>query len=458
MRADGSLLYVTQFLLEAAVTTIDVASFSVAGVTPIPDQPLDPSLNTLIPNGEVRTVYAAVPRPDDGEIWVLHQLLANQTPEPVLVFNNTAFPTITRLAPGGWNVDDRLMLAPSTPLTFGGAFIDVVSGFRDIAFTPDGALALVADAQSEDVMVFDAANGDEIALVRPTPSALIEGIVVDSTGTHAYLQGRGTHNVTVLSIDENGESSKVAVAGPPIECLPPATRCPRTFAAASGSSTAATRPSFPSRRTSGSPARPATPKGRATPSPGSSSRARATPPPTREDQSTPASCSARPFGTPSFSTTRRSRSSRAAATAEFDPSQLPDLQALADFVNYAIPFPQNPNLSQSGVLTPSQASGQQIFNSPQAKCFSCHTGPYFTDSGAGNPSLDFGVPPLLHDIGTCVTTAPFPTSPTRIPTGKGGEHARSILRACGASSRPRLTCTTAARRPWTSPSPGLCPG
>jgi len=40
-------------------------------------------------------------------------------------------------------------------------------------------------------------------------------------------------------------------------------------------------------------------------------------------------------------------------------------------------------------------------------CATCHSGPRFTDSAAGNASLDLGGEVLLHDVGTCVD-APFP--------------------------------------------------
>jgi YVTN family beta-propeller protein len=410
IRADGSLLYVTQFLLDPAVTTVDVATFSIADVTPIPDQLPDPSQNDLIPNGEVRTLYAAVPRPDDGEIWVLHQLLANQTPQPLLAFNTTAFPTITRLAPGGWNVDDRLMLAPSTPLTFGGAFIDVVSGFRDIAFTPDGALALIADAQSEDVLVLDAASGDEVALVRPTPSALIEGILVDGSGKHAFLQGRGTHNVTVLSIHEDGDSSTVAVAGPPIECLANGDPMPANLRLGFRLFYSSNSAQFPVTQNFWIACATCHPEG--------------------ETDDITWEFAEGPRDTPSnaggpintgFLFRQATRNSiveydatiqveQGGSFTEFDPNDLPDLQALADFANYAIPFPQNPNLSPNGVLTPQQASGQHLFGT---YCAKCHLGPYFTDSGFGNPSLSFDVDggPLLHELETCVTTGPFPDQP-----------------------------------------------
>ena len=44
-------------------------------------------------------------------------------------------------------------------------------------------------------------------------------------------------------------------------------------------------------------------------------------------------------------------------------------------------------------------------------CQSCHSGPRYTDSGAGNPSLDLTGPILLHDVGTCVTSGVFPDVP-----------------------------------------------
>jgi YVTN family beta-propeller protein len=417
LRADGSLLYVTQFLLDAAVTIIDTSTFSLASVTPLPDQPPDPSQNDLIPNGEVRTVYAAVPRPDDGEIWVLHQLLANQTPQPLLQFNTTAFPTITRLTPGGWNFDDRLMLAPSTPLTFGGAFSDVVSGFRDIAFTPDGTLALIADAQSEDVMVFDAAGGDEVQLVRPTPSSEIEGVVVDARGEHAYLQGRGSHNVTVLSIAE-GTSAPVAVDGPPIECLAAGDPMPPNLRQGFRLFYSSNTSQFPITQNFWITCVTCHPEG--------------------ETDAITWQFLEGPRDTPSnaggpintgFQYRQAVRNTvlqydetiqfeQGGSYSRFDPTQLPDLQALADFVNYAIPFPQNPNLSPDGVLTPAQASGQQLFGT---YCAGCHLGAYFTDSGFGNPSLDFSIPPLVHDIGTCVTSGPFPDQAFTDQDGQTGQ-------------------------------------
>jgi mono/diheme cytochrome c family protein len=91
-----------------------------------------------------------------------------------------------------------------------------------------------------------------------------------------------------------------------------------------------------------------------------------------------------------------------------DPALRGDLEALAKFVNYAIPFPQNPNRAVDGTLTPAQQHGQQLF---AERCTTCHGGAWLTDSGSGNPTLDLAGPIVLHDIGTCVTAGPFPDQP-----------------------------------------------
>jgi hypothetical protein len=76
-------------------------------------------------------------------------------------------------------------------------------------------------------------------------------------------------------------------------------------------------------------------------------------------------------------------------------TQSPDLDALAEYVNYGIPFPQNPNIPPGGVLNASQMRGQTTF---QTLCTTCHAGAYLTDSPAPPAA------PVLHDIGTCVTS------------------------------------------------------
>src|SRR5262249_45930639 len=163
---------------------------------------------------EVRGAYTAVPEPDTGRLWVPHLLLATDTPQPALDFQSTVFPTITVLTANSSSVADRLLFRSGTSLMAPGAFIDSVSGPRDVAF-PAGGIALVAMEDSEDVLVFDTAARVEIGLVRPLPSAMLEGIIADATGTLAYVHGRASHDVTVLQIDRNTHA--VTVAGTPIE-------------------------------------------------------------------------------------------------------------------------------------------------------------------------------------------------------------------------------------------------
>ena len=98
-------------------------------------------------------------------------------------------------------------------------------------------------------------------------------------------------------------------------------------------------------------------------------------------------------------------------------AQVPLLDALAAFVNYAIPTPVPPTTDPTLV-----ARGAVLFS--QLGCTSCHAGPARTDSGMGNMALAMGdaaqalagplvsaaMPGgvLLHDVGTCVTSGPWP--------------------------------------------------
>jgi hypothetical protein len=389
------------------VTIIDTASLTVKSVTALPDQPNAATPNKLIPNGQVRSTYAVVPKPNDGELWVAHLLLGTNTTQPQLDFQSTVFPTISRLSPGGAALDNRLIFQPGTVPGAQGSFTDSVSGPRDIAFTPDGKTALVTMAQSEDVMVFDGSTGFEVGLVRPLPSSLLEGIVVDSAGTHAYAQGRSSHNVTVLSITSGAGGVQVAVQGSPIECL------------ASDPMPADMRQGFRLFYTANSAQFPITknfwmscsschPEG--------------------QSDAVVWKFSQGPRDTPSnaggpVNTGFLQRQATMNDMLEYDQiirdelggsysrdagTQVADLQSLAKFVNYAIPFPQNPNVLPGGP-TPQQQHGQQIFNS---FCVTCHSGAFFTDSGNGNPTLNLQGMVLLHDIGTCVTTGSFPDQPS----------------------------------------------
>jgi cytochrome c peroxidase len=91
--------------------------------------------------------------------------------------------------------------------------------------------------------------------------------------------------------------------------------------------------------------------------------------------------------------------------------QAPLLDALADFVNDALPAPAAPSTDEThtlrgDALTALRAQGEGVFTS--AGCAVCHSGPAKTDSGMGNPALDLAGTVLLHDVGTCVTSGAWP--------------------------------------------------
>ncbi len=406
LSADGRWLYVSQFLLHPGVTVIDTASFTIQNTVELAEQMPDPG-GKLVPNGVARGVYSAVPRPVGGEVWLPHMLLAIKTSEPDLDFQSTTFPTISTVDAMGAAEGKRLLFKPLDVPGATGAFNDVVSQPRAIAFTPDGALALVANSASEDLLILDGKTGNERGLVRPLPAAFLEGIAVDRSGHHAYVDGRNTHNVVVLSIG-NDPVTPVAVDGDPIERLSAADPMPDMMRQGQRLFYSANSAAFPI---------------------------------TQNFWVSCSSChleggtdavtwlfNAGPRDTPSngggpINTGFLMRQALRNSVTDYDvtinveqggnfhradSSQEAQLEELAAFVNFAIPLPQNPNLSPDGTLTDSQTRGQATFND---RCASCHAGAFYTDSGAGNATLDENGTILLHDVGTCVQSGPFNDEP-----------------------------------------------
>ena len=408
--SDGKRLYVTHFLIKAGLTVIDTASFTVSKQLVLSDQTPDKT-SKLVPNGQPRGVYTVVPRPGTGDLWVPHLLLATGTAQASdgtgLDFESTVFPTITLAAADGSTEENRLLFKPLMVPGAQVAFTDSVSGPRALAFTPDGRLALLALSQSEDVMVFDGTSGNEVALVRPIPGAFLEGIAVDHAGKHAYVDGRNSHDVTVLTIDPTNTAAPVAVDGAPIDRLtsdpmPPNLRLgQRLFYSANSAVYPLTKNFWVACSTCHLEGGTDAVTWRFIDGP----------------RDTPSNAGG-PINTGFLfrlalrnDVVQYDKTIRVEQGGTFDrtnAAQLPLLQALADFVNYAIPFPQNPHRSPDGTLTAAQARGRATF---QAQCASCHSGDYLTDSGAGNPKLDENGPIVLHDVGTCVTTGDYVDEP-----------------------------------------------
>src|SRR5262249_36928922 len=191
-------------------TVVDVALFRMMKTLELAEQPPDPVNGKKVPNGVARGVYAAVPQPGTDDVWLPHLLLAVKTPQPALDFESTVFPTLSRVKADGSAETDRILFAASTVPGVSVNFNDSLSGPRAVHFTPDGTLALVLNAQSEDLLVLNG-HGFEIGLVRPIPSTFPEGVVIDHAGTHAYVEGRNSHDVTVLAIDQSDEIAPVRV-------------------------------------------------------------------------------------------------------------------------------------------------------------------------------------------------------------------------------------------------------
>jgi len=403
LSADGSALYVTHLLLHAGVTVVDTATFTIRRSIELAEQPAD-ARSKLLPNGLPRGVYTATPRPNTDELWLPHLLLAVGTAQPTLDFESTVFATITTVSSDAST--RRLLFSPLAVAGAGGAFTDVVSGPRDLAFSPDGKLALLANSGSEDVMVFDGATGNELGLVRPLPSTTPEGIAVDHAGTFAYVDGRSSHDLTVLALHPTDRIAPVTVDGPAIERLqadpmPADLRLgQRLFFTANSSAYPITANFWVSCSSCHLEGGTDAVTWRFVTGP----------------RDTPSNA-----GGPSH-TGFLFRQALRDSVVEYDktinveqggafhkdsPTQRPLLDALTAFVNQAIPLPRNPYLSPNG-LTAGQTRGQSLFVD---RCATCHAGPYFTDSGANNPTLDLAGTIVLHDVGTCVTGTGFDDKP-----------------------------------------------
>lgn len=408
---DGKALFVTHLLLDPGVSVIDTQGLTLRDKITLAEQP--PGDDKRLANGLPRGLFSAVPNPATGELWVPHLLLAVNTMQPDLDFESTVFPTISTLAPDGSAEAKRLLFRPAALPQAEGAFSDVVSGPRAAAFTPNGKLALIANSQSEDVIVFDASTGYEVGLVRPLPSAMLEGIVVDHAGKHAYVEGRNTHDVTVLAIHEDDPIAPVVVDGSPIDRLT-TDPMPEELRLGQRLFYTANSAAFPITKNFWVACSSCHIEG------GSDAVTwlfTAGPRDTPSNAGGPSNAGFLLRQGLRSTVQQYDETDRIEQGGSYDaqnPAHQADLDALAAFVNYAIPFPQNPYLSPDGTLNESQQRGKKTFDN---LCLTCHSGPYLTDSAAGNPALDFGKEVVLHDIGTCVTTGDNPDRPQRDVAG-----------------------------------------
>jgi len=422
---DGQTLLVTH-LLGPGISALSTADGGLAldATWTLPD--VGPVSDPTEPHGQVRGIYDAVARPGTDQVWTAHLMLGTDTPQPSLVFNNTVFPALSVVDGSTGDQLARLSIqAAGGAPDNAGAFGDVVSGPRALAFSDDGRYAFVVDADSEDVLVVDATRRVEAALVRPLPGHLPEAVV--EYGDEIYVHERNTEDIVAFKVQEgSGDAGGITVTQD--------------------------GPSFPSLASDPMPAQLRL--GQKMFFSANSDDL----PITQNHWVACASChlegrsdavtwrfSQGPRDTPSnagglldtgflFRTADRAQVQDYWKTidveqgGEFepydsdsdDPTQHELLDDLAAYVNYAIPTPVPPSTDlthqvQGEALAALRAQGEAVFE--LAGCPSCHYGPARTDSGQGNPTLDLSGPlvstltpggVLLHDVGTCVTSGPWP--------------------------------------------------
>ena len=384
---DGGLV-VSAFYGPGA-TVLDPDTLAVRAQWVVP--PVAPRSDPRLAHGSPRGFYDLATRPNTQEMWLVHTLLGIDTAQPTLDFERTAFPAISIFSGGTFAT--TLSTDAQDVAGIDGSIGDVVSGPHAIAFTHDGALALVVDSNSEDVLAVSSARV-EAALARPLPGHLPEGIVIAPDDSVAYIDERNTGDVAIVRIVRNG----------PSVTLEPGTAIPRFATDPMPAQLRLGQHLFYSANSDEYPV-------------------------TKNHWIACATCHMEgrsdavtwlfaegPRDTPSnaggmlgtgflFRTADRTRVQDYWHTVNveqggaFDPvAQAMLLDAIEAYVDHAIPLPVPPSTDPVKV-----ARGAEIFASADVGCSSCHSGARFTDSGAGNPTLDLGGTVVLHDVGTCNT-------------------------------------------------------
>ena len=405
---DASAHPASEGVTSPGISSLSSAPLAFESTWTIADGP--PGSDPTVPHGKVRGVYDAAVRPGTSELWVVHLMLGTDTSQPTLDFQSTVFPSISILdAKGG----ALTRLSVSTTPGDGGAFSDVVSGPRALTFSPDGDFAFVVDTGSEDVLIVDARQRVEAALVRPLPGHQPEGAVWGANGK-LYVQERNTEDIAVIDVTEGPAGVAATVEGAVIGKLA-SDPMPATLRFGQHLFSSANSDEYPL----------------------TSNHWVSCTSCHIEDRSDAVTWlfTEGPRDTPSnaggmtntgflFRTADRRSVKDYWKTIDVEqggnysadaPSQAPQLEALMNYVNEAIPYPVPPTADAATMAL--RAQGEMVFRS--SHCDNCHSGAYFTDSGRMNAALDLAGPVvgvaseggvLLHDAGTCAAGV-FPDVP-----------------------------------------------
>ncbi len=400
--APGGTLLATSFM-GPGLDAIDPSSMAVGSAWPIPDTA--PRGDARLAHGKVRGIYDVATRPGTTDVWASHLMLGVDTSQPALDFESTVFPGLS-IAVGGAYQRTLSTDAQDVP-GIDGSFADVVSGPHAMAFTSDGAYALVVDTNSEDVLAVDASTGTEAMMLRPLPGHMPEGIAISPDGTTAYVDERNTGDVAVISIDRSSGIT-LAVDGATIprfasDPMPAQMRLGQHLFYSSNSD------EYPITTNHWVSCASCHLEG-------------------RSDEVTWLFAQG-PRDTPSnaggtlqtgylFRTADRNQvqdywktidveqggNFDCPSTAECPAPLMTLLDAIEVYVDHAIPLPIAPTTDPTMV-----ARGQVIYNDSTVGCAGCHSGPRFTDSGSDSPGLPLANPSPLVDatsngINTCATT------------------------------------------------------
>jgi YVTN family beta-propeller protein len=412
----GAVLYASRFLLQPGADRFDAGTLSPTGRLDLKHVPLAKS--RLQPNGAPRGVYGVTIRPGrpgrpgaEDEIWLPHLLLSTEVAQPQLDFESTVFPAISVAKDLG--PPATLSIKPQQP-GLSGAFGDIVSGPRAVAFSPDGSLAMVLSMSSEDVLVLDAERRVGVDLVRPLPGDLPEGIVIAPDGRRAYVDERASGDVAVLAIAEAG-ARRVQVDGPPIARLHAGDPMPAELRLGQRLFYSANSAEFPMTRNFWVACASCHLEGRSDAVTWLFSQG---------PRDTPSNAGGtRGTGFLLHTAMRNSmlqydETIRVEQGGDMDlrrPQDRERLQALGAYVDLAIPLPRSPEVDPATKMASAAAQrGRKVFEA--LGCTACHGGPRLTDSGQGNPELDLAGTVLVHDVGTC-DNGRHPDQPTQAVDG-----------------------------------------
>jgi mono/diheme cytochrome c family protein len=395
---DGGGVYVTH-PRTGGVTLLDAATLAVRSRGAVPEAPYRG--HPIRAHGLPRALTDLAMRPATRELWTLHTLLSAQNAQPTLNFESTVFPAVSALDA---DAPDRglarpLMTTDARLADVDGAFAHIVSGPRALAFTPDGAFALMVNLNSESLTVIDCARGVETGYVEDLPGALHDGIAISPDGARAWINARNTGTVVPLTVSPRGA---VAYDGAPFtsRSSDPMPRALRTgqwmFHNANDHYQA-----FPitvnrwlsceSCHMGGGGAAV-----------------------TQRMLQGPRDIPDLRAGYDGFlmrtATRRGVRDFWRTIALEQGGSIRPDddlfgppFEALAQYVERALPPAFAPRTDAALA-----ARGGALFERADVGCARCHGGPRLTDSGAGNPSLDLAGEVRLYDVGTCDAAGAWP--------------------------------------------------